>query len=332
MRGALTAVAVALTVLACGFPSRSTSSEAERFKMRIAGYYWPGMYWADVAKEKGFFAEAGIDAEIVDASGDYLASLDWVAAGKVDTNVFNLYDVLRRNAAGSRLQLVLLSDTTVGADVVIGKSPIADLPSLAGKRVGLVPGSYQEAVLAAALEAGGVELPHVTIVPWRGDPLPAPDAPIDALVTWEPFASDATAGGRWIRLFDTSQIRGGLPFGYAFRSDYVARNPVAVQRFVEVWQRTSAYVRAHPQEAYAIVARRYRQAPSHVAALAKFDVVYGLDDNIRAFAFGAGPVSVHNAARRMNRLLIARGHATRMLDSTLVVEPRFVRAVAAAEE
>ncbi|HEX8410289.1 MAG TPA: ABC transporter substrate-binding protein [Thermoanaerobaculia bacterium] len=332
MRAALTAVAVALTVLACGFPSRSPSSEAERFKMRIAGYYWPGMYWVDVAKEKGFFAEAGIDAEIVDASGDYLGSLDWVAAGKVDTNVFNLYDVLRRNAEGSLLQLVLLSDTTLGADVLLAKSPIRAIASLKGKRIGLIPGSYQEAVLASALESGRVGLDEVTIVPWSGDPIPAPDAPIDALVTWEPFATDATDSRQWNRLFDTSRIRGGLPFGYAFRSDYVARHPMAVQRFVEVWHRTSAYMEAHPLEAHAIVARRYGQSPDAVAALAKFDIVYTLDDNVRAFAYGAGPVSIHNTARRMSRLLIAQDRAARMIDSTLIVEPRFVRALAAVRE
>lgn len=331
MRGALTAVAIALTVLACAFPERSPAA-AERFEMRIAGYYWPGMYWVDVAKEKGFFGEAGIDAEIVDTSGDYLGSLDWVMADKVDTNVFNLYDILRRNAAGSRLQLVLLSDATAGADVLLAKSPIRRIDSLVGKRVGLVPGSYQEAVLAAALESGRVGLDDVTTVAWNGDPLPAGDAPMDALVSWEPFATAATAGGRWNRLFDTSQIHGGLPFGYAFRSEYVARHPGAVQRFVGVWHRTSAYIKAHPQEAYAIISRKYHQSPAAVAALAKVDVVYGLDDNVRAFAYGAGPESIHTTARRMSRLLIAHGHTTRMVDSTLVVEPRFVRALAAAGE
>jgi NitT/TauT family transport system substrate-binding protein len=332
MRAARIIAAITLTVLACGVPSQRPAGRDERFTMRVAGYYWPGMYWADVAKEKGFFAAAGIDAEIVDAGGDYLGSLDWVMTGKVDTNVFNLYDVLRRNATGSALQLVLLSDSTVGADVLLARSPIRDITSLAGKRIGIVPGTYQEAVLAAALESGGLAMDDVTAVAWRGDPVPSPDAPIDALLTWEPFATDAAAGGRWNRLFDTSQIRGGLPFGYAFRSDYVARNPAAVQRFVEVWHRTSAYMQAHPQEAHAIIARKYGQSPEAVAAFTKFDFIYGLDDNVRAFAYGAGPVSIHNTARRMSRLLIARGHASRMIDSTLVVEPRFVRALAAAQE
>lgn len=300
--------------------------------MRIAGYYWPGMYWADVAEEKGFFTDAGIDAEMVDASGDYLGSLDWVTAGKVDTNVFNIYDVLRRNVSGAELQLVLLSDATAGADVLVAKAPIRDIPSLRGKRVGLVKGTYQEAVLAAALESGGLELSDVTLVGWSGDPIPAPDAPLDALVTWEPFATQAAAAGRWTRLFDTSQFRGGLPFGYAFRRDYVAQHPDAVQRFVRVWDRTSQYMRAHPQEAYAIVARKYRTSSAEVAAFTKLDLVYDRDDNIRAFAYGAGPVSVHNTARRMSRLLIAQGHAARMIDSTVVIEPRFVRALAAGEE
>ena len=123
-----------------------------------------------------------------------------------------------------------------------------------------------------------------------------------------------------------------MPYGYAFRRDYVLRHPTAVQRFVEVWHRTSAYIKAHPQEAYAIVGRRYGQSPADVAALTKLDYVYDLEDNVRAFAYGAGPVSIHNTARRMSRLLMARGHARRMIDSTLVVEPRFVRLVAAAEE
>ena len=321
-------VAIAIAAVSCGSPS----AQPRLFKMRIAGYYWPGMYWVDVAHAKGFFRDAGIDADIVDASGRYLDSLDWVTAGKVDTNLFNLYDVLRRNISGSGLRLVIISDTSVGGDAVVAKAPLRELGALKGKQVGLLSGTYQEAVLAAALETAGLQMSDVTLVPWTGDPVPTDEASVDALVTWEPLASEATADGGWNRVFDTSELRGGIPYGYAFPREYIDRHPEQVQRFVGVWHRATTYMRAHPQEAYAIVAAKYRISPADVAALAKVDRVLDLDDNVRAFAYGAGPVSIHTTARKMNRLLIAQGHASRMIDSTLVVEPRFVRALAAGGE
>ena len=329
MRLIIAAVAVALAGFACG--PASAPSPHELFKMRIAGYYWPGMYWVDVAKEKGFFREAGIDAEIFDATGDYLGSLDLVMAGRLDANLFNLYDVLRRTADGADLQFVIISDVSRGGDAVLAKPPIRSVTDLKGARVGLLVGTYQEAILASALDSAHLSLNDVTRVPLSGDPVVNARNDVDAIVSWEPLASDIAARG-WKRIFDTSRFRGGVTYGYAFRREYLTRHPLQVQRFVDVWHRATKYIEAHPDEAYGIIARKYGRPPAEVAALTKSDVVLGLEENLRAFAYSAGPDSIHTTARKLNRLLIAQGHASRMMDSTLLMEPRFIRALSSQEE
>ena len=49
--------------------------------IRVAGLYWPGRFWADIAHSKGWFKEAGLNVEWVDTNPDYFASLEDPAAG-----------------------------------------------------------------------------------------------------------------------------------------------------------------------------------------------------------------------------------------------------------
>ena len=57
---------------------------ADRPAIRIGAYEWPGNYWIDVAWTKGWFAEAGLNVERIDAEGKYFESLDALASGKID--------------------------------------------------------------------------------------------------------------------------------------------------------------------------------------------------------------------------------------------------------
>ena len=75
------ALAVAALLGGCRAPVPEVQTRAP---IRLGTYEWPGSYWIDVAWEKGWFAEAGLNVERVNVDTKYFESLDQVVAGKID--------------------------------------------------------------------------------------------------------------------------------------------------------------------------------------------------------------------------------------------------------
>ena len=69
--------------------------------LKIAYSDWPGFTILEVAKQKGWFKDAGLDVELV--WFDYLPSLDAFAAGKIDAVTAVGTDVLVNGANGAKI-------------------------------------------------------------------------------------------------------------------------------------------------------------------------------------------------------------------------------------
>jgi NitT/TauT family transport system substrate-binding protein len=142
-----------------------------------------------LAKELGFFAEEGIDLELVEFtnSADGLAAL---RSGKLDVAPFGTTAPLVHISKGADLRII---GGTMGGDVALvvkQGSPIRKLDQFKGKRIATVRLSTGDAVLRGALKQAGVD--------WRKDleliELKSPAAVAEAVktdkadigVTWGP--------------------------------------------------------------------------------------------------------------------------------------------------
>ena len=112
--------------------------------MKIARYYWPGMYWIEIADKKGWFKEAGLDVEIIDTNPDYYASIKDMVAGKMDMNNFYLFDVIRLNIHEADLVMVMNSDISCGVEAIVAKPDIESIQHLKGKTIGTNKNTYWE--------------------------------------------------------------------------------------------------------------------------------------------------------------------------------------------
>ena len=81
--------------------------------LKIAYSDWPGFTILEVAKQKGWFKEAGVDVELV--WFDYLPSLDAFAAGKVDAVTVVATDALVNGANGAKSKFIACSITAMAA-------------------------------------------------------------------------------------------------------------------------------------------------------------------------------------------------------------------------
>ncbi|MCC6705100.1 MAG: ABC transporter substrate-binding protein [Thermomicrobiales bacterium] len=200
--------------------------------------YVPALIFAPVfiAKEKGYFAEFGLDMQleplpggsdmvVLTASGDFDAGI-----GGTGPAFFNAIDfglpisvIAPGHQEGSPVATPLMISKTACESGAI--TSVADLK---GKRVSVNARGATEYWLSAALATGGLTMDDVTV-----ETLAFPDAvaalqsgAIDAAMVGEPLATQAERDGIAVRLasdFDVQNIQPTMIFA---NSEWAAANPV----------------------------------------------------------------------------------------------------------
>lgn len=301
--------------------------------MRIATYYWPGMYWIDIARSKGWFEEAGLAAEFVDANADYYGAVDEVGKGSLDTISAWLFDLVKFRQQGVPLVMVLATDESYGSEALVGSTAIQSVGGLRNQRVGVPLGTALVYELEVMISRFGLTLADITLVNMAAEKATEELAAgtVDALITWEPYASEAVAAGG-NKLYDSSTLPGLVMAGMVFSEDFIAQRPEDIQRMLRVWYRTTAYLRANPEESFAIVARANGVNPEEAKAFAANSQILGLKDNLEAFTYASGLESLFGSSRKINRFLIKHEpEITTPIDGETVLNGQFLRELARDE-
>jgi NitT/TauT family transport system substrate-binding protein len=320
------ALLVALLLGAC---TQSTPQAAPGVRIRLGTYEWPGSYWIDVAWSKGWFAEAGLNVERVDADRRYFEALNDVAIGKLEGMGFSQFDLVRYAAAGHELVGLAAIDYSDGAESIISRPGIERLRDLRGKRIALHRYTYLEYLLSIVVEREGFSLDELTLVDTSGDgALNALKAgTVDAVFVWEPYATQAQAAVHGARLFSTAELPSLTYSVFSMRRDFVSEHPAEVEALMRVWRRAVRFIRENPDESYEIVAKAYGDSVQAVRDLMLTDRILDVADNGRAFSYASGFQSLHGSWRRMNDFMIERGLVMRRVESPNHLDSRYIRAL-----
>jgi putative hydroxymethylpyrimidine transport system substrate-binding protein len=117
-----------------------------------------------VAQERGYFADAGLDVELI-APADPNDPPKLVAAGKADLGVSYQPQLHLQVAAGLPLVRVgTLIATPLNTLLTLADGPVKTIEDLKGRKVGYSVGGVEEALLAAMLETHGLSLDDVSLV------------------------------------------------------------------------------------------------------------------------------------------------------------------------
>jgi len=300
---------------------------AEGVPIRVAAFYWPGTYWQEIAKGKGWFQEAGLNVQLVDCNADYFGSEKDLVEGRLDVNTFVLFDLLDYVAHGADLVAIINADYSAGAEKLVARPGIETLADLKGKKIAVSEKSYFGYDLKVAIGRVGLKPDDLQIV--NIQPEKAPEAlingEVDGMLTFEPYATQGLEAIKGRNLFDTSQAPGLSPTLIVFQREFLEKRKSDVTAFVKVWQRATNFIKTNPDEALGIIAARNKKTPEEVRKFAEIDKVLDLRDNELAFSFAAGFDSLHGAVRQMNDFMIAEGITDKKLDSSQFLEGSFIR-------
>jgi NitT/TauT family transport system substrate-binding protein len=197
--------------------------------LKIGYSDWPGFTILEVAKQKGWFKEAGVDVELV--WFDYLPSLDAFAAGKIDGVTAVGSDMLVTGANGAKSKFIALLDYSEGSDMIIGAPGINSIKDLKGKEIGLELTLVEHLLLLKALEANGMKQSDVKLVPTATNDTPQvlASGKVSAIGAWYPVSGQAlkqVAGSK--ALFTSAEAKGLI-------YDVLAVNPVSLGKRKEDW-------------------------------------------------------------------------------------------------
>jgi NitT/TauT family transport system substrate-binding protein len=317
---------LSLGLAACGSdsssPSAATGTGAASSEPITIGYSaWPGWFPLKVAEEKGFFTKAGVTVKLR-YFNDYTASLDALTAGQLDANAQTLNDTIAGEASGADLKIVVNTDFSAGNDAVIVDKSINTVADLTGKTIAAEAGVVDHFLLLQGLEANSLTEKDID---FRGAPTDAAAAgfaagQFDGVAVFAPFTLEALKRPGSKVLFSSKDYPGSIPDHLTFDAKTVADRPADVQKVVNAWFATVAYLKSNPDEARAI--------------MAKLDTgtdILDPKDALAAFTKSAAPTSLPTTAGKINPFLVSSGLTKAEADVTGIFDPSFTQAYVDAQ-
>ena len=139
-------------------------AQAEKLTLLLDWFLNPDHGPLVVAEEKGFFAEAGLEVEMIEPA-DPNDPPKLVAAGKADLAVSYQPQLHIQAAQGLPLARVgTLVATPLNTLLVLDDGPVRSIADLKGRSIGFSVGGFEDAVLTAMLAQHGLALDDVELV------------------------------------------------------------------------------------------------------------------------------------------------------------------------
>lgn len=279
-----------------------TAARTEAAPLRIGYSDWPGWVAWQVAIDKGWLKQAGLDVDF--EWFDYSASMDAYSAGRIDGVLVTNGDALVMNAGGARNIIVLVTDYSNGNDMIVARPGIKSLQELKGHKIGIEIGLVEHLLLLDGLKKAGISPNDVTLVNAKTNETPQvlASGQVDAIGAWQPNSGLAMRAVPGSHPVYTSKESPGLIY------DVLTVNPLTLAshradyaRLLPIWDRIVHYIDDPKTQADAVqimAARVGLSAPQYqriVAGTHLIDVAEGKRVLLKAPGLGSLYGSSQNA-------------------------------------
>ena len=222
------------TLLATALIGLAGLAWANAAPIKIAYSDWPGYTVLEIAKQKGWFKDAGLDVDLV--WFEYLPSIDAFSAGKVDAVLIVATDAMVTGATGGKSKIIALLDYSEGSDMIVGAPGVNSIKDLRGKKIGIEVTLVEHLLLLKALEVNGMQQSDVELVNTSTDKTPETLASgkVSAIGAWYPISGRAlkqVAGSK--KLFTSAEAKGLI-------YDVMAVSPARYAEHKDDWSKIAA--------------------------------------------------------------------------------------------
>jgi NitT/TauT family transport system substrate-binding protein len=220
---------------------------------------WPGFEAFYVARELHYWRDDQIKLL------EYTSTTELTRAfrnGTIDGGLLTLDEALLLAEDRHDIRILLVTDISNGADVILAKPEFHSMTDLRGHRIGAETTGLGAYVLFRALELAGLTPGDVEIVPLEfSEQQPAFERGlVDAVVTYEPIRTKLkNTGAR--QIFDSTLIPGEVVDVLVVRTSYLAAHPDNARLLVDAFYRAQRYAAEKPDDFASVAAARESVKP-----------------------------------------------------------------------
>lgn len=238
----------------------AASQAADKLSVLLEWFVNPDHAPMVIAAEKGYFAEEGLEVELIPPS-DPSAVPRLVSTAQADIGVHYQPNLYLDHANGLPLtRFGTLVETPLNTVTVLADGPIKSLKDLKGKKVGFSVSGFEDAMLKRMLASEGVDLKDIELVNVNFSLSPS-------LISGQ---VDATLGG--FRNFELTQMQIEGHEGRAFFPEehgvplydeliFVTRPQLLADsrlpRFLRAVEKAAVYLTNHPDDAWQLFIKAY---------------------------------------------------------------------------
>lgn len=290
-----------------------------REPLRIVSSPWPGYEPLYLARDLGYLDPSSVRLNELPSANITLESF---SNGSAEIATLTLDEALSLLDEGKKLRILLVLDSSNGADAVMARPGIKTLADLKGKRIAMENITLGVYMLNRTLDAAGLQYGDVKVIPMPEDKHEKAylQGKIDAAITMEPHKTRLARAGAHA-LFDSSRIPNEIFDVMVVREDVYYERREELCGIVRQWFRALDYVRVNPEEAHARMGKRLGMDRETFKAMTNGLVQPSREDNRRLL--GGNPPALLASAQRLGAIM-QREHLTRdAVDATLSIDPSF---------
>ena len=304
--------------------SGKAASAATEKTIRIGYSDWPGFVAWQVAIEKGWLQEAGVNVDF--KWFDYSASLSAFSANQLDAVLVTNGDNLVTASGGTQGIMVMATDYSAGNDVIIAKPGINSINDLKGKNIATEKGLVDHLLLSTALDDAGISHQDIKLVNTVTNELPqvfaTPD--ISAIAVWQPVANQALKAVAGAKVIYTSKDKPGLIYDtLTVNSTHLAAHKEDWKKIIQVWDRTVKYINdpATREDAIQIMSNRVGVDPKQYAQFLNGTHLLDVAANKKVFHKSENFDSIYGSSYHVNKFNVANGIYTTEIDVDGAISP-----------
>jgi NitT/TauT family transport system substrate-binding protein len=218
-------------------------------------WVWIGLGPFHIAQDKGFFAEEGIEVELI--SMEEAEVLPALAEDRLDATVGTV-DMLLRNLSDQRdyRYLFAIDDDQGGTGIVAAKD-IQSVADLKGRTVAYEKGSAGQFFLGVQLKGAGLSFADIEpmLMPWNDAGAAFAEGRVDAAATGVPWTTKAKGSAHGHVLVDTSSSPGLMVDVVITTPKKLRARPDDFKALYRAWVKAVEFQKANEKEADEIMAR-----------------------------------------------------------------------------
>jgi NitT/TauT family transport system substrate-binding protein len=322
---------VAIAVAATGVVATPAAHAAKLDQVTIGYSAWPGWFPLAVAEKQGIFEKNGLDVDLKYFS-DYIASLDAMAAGKLDGNAQTLNDTMAAVAGGSKQAIIVVNDNSAGNDAIICDQSVKSIADLKGKTIAAEEGVVDHFLLLQGLATEKLTQKDID---FRG--VVTADAAasfaggkFDCVGVFAPFTVEALKRPGSHVVFSSKQFPGIIPDHIVVSQSMVAKKPKVAQKIVNAWYDTLDYLKANHDKATKIMADVAQVSVSDYEDFASGTKLFMVGEAMAAFTPSDAPTSLQHTADLINPFMVESGLTKKQASLKNLFAPQFTKAYAEA--